>query len=307
VTRLHKGKLGFESYYAEQFGARWMSLKEALERRNQNAQLGRVVRENQFADPEARQRLLGQMAPGLLPGTRTLEGGMPEGLELYDARDDRRLCVGYVMDPASMLAAHALDVSEASSVLDLCAAPGGKSLVLLERLRHEGTLLANDRSKDRLGRLQRVFGDYVPAELLTRVKTTCMDGRKMGMTRRAQFDRVLLDAPCSSEGHVLGSERALDEWSETRVTRLAQDQYALLTSALLALESGGKLVYSTCALTRAENDGVIDRLLDKARHPVRVLPLPTLPFGSPTDHGVHILPDEAGFGPTYFAVLQKEG
>lgn len=295
-----KGKDGFEAHYSELFGTRWPGLKEALLLRSRDTRMGRVIRENAFANEETRRRAFETLQLGPLPGTWRLADDRPAL-----ARDEDGLVLGYVMDPASILAARALDLSNADDVWDVCAAPGGKSLILCEHLGEEARLTANDRSRDRLTRLRRVFDDYLPPSLRERIKLSGLDGRKLGMVRRQRVDRILLDAPCSSEAHVLADEQALAEWSTSRIRRLAQEQYALLTSALLALRPGGRLVYSTCALGPEENDHVLERLLTKGRHPVRVVPPEDPPLGARTHYGVQVLPDEHGFGPIYYATLES--
>ncbi len=287
-----RGACGFDAYYREAFGERWTALERALRERPTP-----VARRNPHARPVSDGAAMGPDVPWL-SGTAAYLGGNP-------ARDAAGLLNFYVIDPASVLVARALEVQSGERVLDLCAAPGGKTLVLADALLEGGQLIANDRSPARAQRLRRVVADYLPEELRSRVRVTSRDGRRWGVHEEGAYDAVLLDAPCSSERHVLADAAELAKWSPGRITRLAQEQYALLTSALLALRPGGRLVYSTCALAEAENDGVIQRLFEKGRHRAKVDRI-ELPRGAATRHGWQFLPDRDEAGPMYLARLVKE-
>ncbi len=233
---------------------------------------------------------------------------VPEGCAPFGGtnpeRDVRGLLAFYVLDAASVYAARVLDVHPGERVLDLCAAPGGKTLILADALVEGGELVANDRSSARAKRLRRVVEDYLPESLQSRVRVTSYDAKRWGMHEPGAFDAVLLDAPCSSEAHVLADPQELAKWSPGRIKRLAKEQYALLTSALLAVRPGGRVVYSTCSIAPDENDGVIERLFEKGRHPVRAVPV-EVPVGTRTRYGWQILPDRDGCGPIYVALLTK--
>jgi len=214
----------------------------------------------------------------------------------------------YFLDEASVFAAKALGVEQGMDVLDMCAAPGGKSLVLASLLRGSGSLQCNDRSPERRIRLQHVLENSLPAEWRGNIKVSGYDGVKFGLHKKECFDRILLDAPCSSDRHVLGSPAHLEVWSEKRVKRLSVEQGSLLASAIDALKPGGVLVYGTCALSPLENDGVVGRILKK-RPQAKVVEIAVIPDGADrTELGVHILPDRtAGSGPIYCAKICKLG
>lgn len=290
-----RGEEGFERYYERLWGSRWAPLRRAL----LEAEARRCVRWNGFAAREAREATSFGLPPTVLEGCYHLGAG-----DISIGRDAQGLLSGYVMDLGSVVAARALPLDGARDVLDMCAAPGGKSLVLAEEMEDGARLVLCDRSPERRRRLGQVLADYLPARVRERTSLVGRDARTLGVTHRLRFDAVLLDAPCSSESHVLRDAAHLREWSSGRSERLAKDQYALLTSALLALRPGGALVYATCAISRQENDGVIERLLARGRHPARVEPA-RAPLGEATEHGWQILPDRDGAGPIYFALLRK--
>ena len=212
----------------------------------------------------------------------------------------------YYLDEASVFAAKCLSVAPGMDVLDMCAAPGGKTLVLASMLQGEGSLQSNDRSPDRKTRLSHVIENSLPSEWRSVVKVTGYDGMKFGLHKKECYDRILLDAPCSSDRHVLNSPSHLEVWSVKRVKRLSVEQGALLASAVDALRPGGELVYGTCALSPLENDAVVVKILKK-RPAMRSVRIENIPEGADrTELGVHILPDRAcGCGPIYCAKLMK--
>ncbi|MCF0214882.1 MAG: RNA methyltransferase [Fibrobacteraceae bacterium] len=213
----------------------------------------------------------------------------------------------YYLDEASVFAAEALQVEPGMDVLDMCAAPGGKSLVLASMLKGEGSLQSNDRSPDRRLRLGRVLENSLPEDWRRIIKVTGFDGMRFGLHRKECYDRILIDAPCSSDRHVLASPTHLAEWSSKRVKRLSVEQGALLASAVDALKPGGQLVYGTCALSPLENDRVVEKILKK-RPAMELVEIPNLLAGADrTEYGVHILPDRSqGRGPIYCAKMKKK-
>ncbi|MBQ3922071.1 MAG: RsmB/NOP family class I SAM-dependent RNA methyltransferase, partial [Spirochaetales bacterium] len=100
----------------------------------------------------------------------------------------------YYMDKASIIAASSLPLDGAESVLDMCAAPGGKTLVLASLMPNECHLLANDRSGDRVNRLKKVLDDSLPNNIRTRIDVCCKDAAAMCRVNNECFDRILLDA-----------------------------------------------------------------------------------------------------------------
>lgn len=232
-------------------------------------------------------------------------------------RNQEGLLQYYVMDPASILAARALEVGASDSVLDMCAAPGGKTLVLAQALGEGGVLDANEFSSARRERLKKVIQQYVPRDQRRQIFVKGRDGLKYSLMAKNQYSRILVDAPCSGEKYLFsGNAPSLNTGGQSnkpyhttdisRIRTLAKRQYALLASALVATKEGGRIVYSTCALSREENDGVVERLLSRKSDQVRWVEVKSLGAeGEKTDFGWHYLPDRCGFGPIYFSVLMK--
>lgn len=222
----------------------------------------------------------------------------------------------YFLDSASVRAAVSLPLENAMDILDLCAAPGGKTLVLASNMNSEANLLSNERSPERKNRLANTVRDCLSPEIQERVTVICKDGAQMCLKNEEKFDAILLDAPCSSERHVLADPKYLSEWSPSRIKTLSMAQWALLSSAWRMLRPEGYLLYSTCALSPDENDNVVAKLLKKFDNAKLCEPKISLnyknftqselPEYEKTEFGAHVLPDKAGgAGPLYFCLLQK--
>lgn len=222
-----------------------------------------------------------------------------------------RLVEPYYMDKASILAASILPISENYSVLDMCAAPGGKTLVLSLKLNGTGRLVSNDRSAARRNRLINVLDTCLPENLRSVVKVTGHDSTQWSLHEKEVYDSILLDAPCSSERHVLNDASALSEWSPNRPKMLSKQQFAMLCAALDAAKGSGYVLYSTCSICDMENQAVIDRLCKKRSGLFEEVDMLTINpelerLSEPLSHGRIVLPDvQDGCGPLYFCLLRK--
>lgn len=283
----------FETYFSSVYGERWPTLFQALE--NSETQ---VLRKNIFADFEAKDFSAAQFPSCFQVNT---------DINVHNLRDVNDIQVFYKMDPASVLVATALDVQPEDLVLDVCAAPGGKSLILAEKLNGTGQLVSNEYSNARRERLTRVIREYLPHEMRQNVFVQGKDGNYYGMHKPGVFDRVLADVPCSGERHLLENSQEFSEWTKRRSENLAVRQYSLLSSAYLACREGGQIVYSTCSISPLENDDVLKKLNKKRS--VEFLEFPEAskyPFLEKTEFGYQILPDRSGgYGPMYFSIIRK--
>jgi len=213
----------------------------------------------------------------------------------------------YMLDRASVLAAMSLTLPASGTILDACAAPGGKSLVLASRLSGETRLLCNELSAERRRRLRNTLNEHLDGDKLRQVSISGFDAAALGGIKSEwnRFEAILLDAPCSSERHIIQSPRALAEWTQARPRFLSRRQWSLLSAAFLLLKPGGSLVYSTCALSPIENDGPVSRLLEKYACAIE-LDDPDFAEGEKTKYGRLILPDvSTGMGPMYVARFRK--
>ena len=219
----------------------------------------------------------------------------------------RGLVKPYMLDYASVLAAQALRLPESGIVFDACAAPGGKSLVLLSGMNGSTGLIANELSSQRRRVLVQNLNSHLDKEKRGQVKVTGFDAAKKGGNKNnlGKYDAVLLDAPCSGERHVIQNEKALSQWTVARPRFLSQRQWSLLSAAFLMLKAGGSLVYSTCSINPSENDYVIERLFEKYKNCIG-RDEPEFSEGEKTKYGRIILPDGCGgAGPMYVARLKK--
>lgn len=226
----------------------------------------------------------------------------------------------YFLDAGSIIAALSLPLGNAKHILDMCAAPGGKSLFLASRMDNDALLLCNERSQERRNRLINNLRTYLPQTVFDRITCTGYDGAIM-CKKNQKFDAILLDAPCSSERHVITSEKHLDIWTQSRIKNLSFTQWSLLSSAFLMLENKGFLLYATCALSEQENDLVVQKLIKKydsactvdidvnkiVEYALEKKYISKTLEAEKTGYGYHILPDkQGGAGPLFFSLLTRD-
>ncbi len=225
---------------------------------------------------------------------------------------NRGLLIPYFLDRASLYPVEALKLSKAEHILDMCAAPGGKSLAIATQMPESALLTSNDRSANRRGRLKKVLDEHLPEGIRARVTVTGHDASRWGLHEQNCYDRILADVPCSSERHLVQDPVYLKDWSPARTRHLSVQAYAILAAAFTALKPGGRIVYSTCALSPMENDEVIRKL--KKKHGTSAVFFSDSTCNSPdtensgeaTEFGRIILPDTCGgLGPIFYACIGK--
>ena len=173
-----------------------------------------------------------------------------------------------------MLAPLCLLPGAGESVLDLCAAPGGKTLMMAAMMENMGTLNAVEPGKTRFFKLRA----NLERGGATMVKTYHTDGRGVGRKTPDRFDKVLVDAPCAGEAMFTTHDpKSYADWSVKKVQRCARVQKAILRSALSAVKPGGQVLYCTCSMSVEENEGVLSHTLKKLGESVRLEALPALP------------------------------
>jgi hypothetical protein len=285
--------------------------------------------------------------------------------------DSGGLMTHWNLDAASLLAVHVLGPKPGDKVLDLCAAPGGKSVAISQLLRPEnyndsaspslagGCLHSNEVNPGRNKRLASNLQVYLPKSLFTfnkgknedqtavgeQVKVLKIDGAEQSLLTLQKslplafgggggYDTVLLDAPCSSERHIIHAylkNNHCDEmtsWRSTHSKKLAKTQVSLLMNALRAVKVGGRVLYATCSLSNEENDGVVEKARELVMKERKKLGAKwgfvsvgdkgsdkageggggLEDWAEPTRYGWLVLPDHPSggkWGPLYFALLEK--
>ena len=186
----------------------------------------------------------------------------------------------YLQEPSAMAPAAILRPRPGEWVLDLCAAPGGKSTQMAGMMQGQGLLLCNEvvpeRAKVLSGNIERMG---IPNALVTSASTD-----RLAVLLPARFDRVLVDAPCSGEGMFRRHPESRAEWNPGLPAMCAERQGRILDDAASMLKAGGTLVYSTCTFSRTENEDTVMRFL--SRHPdFEMLPF-SLAGCSPSPEGM---------------------
>ncbi|XP_045142196.1 tRNA (cytosine(34)-C(5))-methyltransferase, mitochondrial [Echinops telfairi] len=309
----------FEKQYSKELGDAWSTARDIL---TSPSCWQYAVLLNRFNYPFQLEKDLH------LKGSHTLFQGssayFPESLKCYLSRSPDRmpserhqmgnLKKYYLLNAASLLPVLALELQDGEKVLDLCAAPGGKSVALLQ-CAYPGYLHCNESDRLRSRWLRQTLESFIPQPLVNVIKVSELDGREMGDAQPETFDKVLVDAPCSNDRSWLfssDSQKAACRISQRR--KLPTLQIELLRSAIKALRPGGLLVYSTCTLSKAENQDVITEILNTCSNimPVDIKGVARMcsqdftfvPIGQ--ECGLLVIPDKGkAWGPMYVAKLKK--
>lgn len=185
----------------------------------------------------------------------------------------------YVQSLSSMIPVLILDPQPGEHILDLAAAPGSKTTQIAAHMQAKGTLIANDAHRVRSYRLKANLKSQGAAY----VQVSVRPGETFGHTHRDTFDRVLLDAPCSTEGRFnLNNPASYRYWKPSKIHEMAHKQKRLLGAAIAAAKPGGIIVYATCTFAPEENEAVLQWALERFGDMVAVeairLPVPnTMP------------------------------
>ena len=207
----------------------------------------------------------------------------------------------YLQEPSAMTAAAALRPLPGERVLDLCAAPGGKSTQLAAYLQGQGLLVCNEPV---LGRAQ-ILSRNIERLGIENALVTCALPEQLSPRFPEYFDKVLVDAPCSGEGMFRRHPEARQEWTPASPQGCAERQLHILSHAARMLRPGGTLVFSTCTFNDVENEGVTKAFL--AAHPAFSLAPICLPGMPENDGMLHLWPHEIQGEGHFVACLVKNG
>ncbi|HEY2420476.1 MAG TPA: 16S rRNA (cytosine(967)-C(5))-methyltransferase RsmB [Neobacillus sp.] len=236
---------------------------------------------------------------------------VPEGIRSLKGNLASTIAFNYgmftIQDESSMLAAYALGSFQNELVLDACAAPGGKSTHIAEKMDNTGEVISIDLHDHKV----KLINDNAHRLGLENIKTMAMDSRLLQEQFKAEsFDRILLDAPCSGLGVMRRKPDMKYTKTENDIERLSMVQEKLLTSVSPLLKKGGTLVYSTCTVDKEENEQTVKSFLQnnldfegdlsfKTRMPEAIQPLIK-------GFDLQIFPQDFGSDGFYIAVLRRK-
>jgi 16S rRNA (cytosine967-C5)-methyltransferase len=204
-----------------------------------------------------------------------------------------------VQDEAAQLSRLVMGIDTSGSILDACAAPGGKTTHILEYLSEQNSLLAVDCDQDRMDRLN---------DNLVRLGITCetliADSSQLNSIPYNNFKFILLDGPCSASGVIRRHPDIRFHRRAEDIARLAKAQLTLLDSMWHLLENEGKLLYVTCSIFKAENDDVIGAFLKKNSN--AQISNQDFPWGTKTKYGRQTLPGVSDMDGFYFCLIKKK-
>ena len=210
----------------------------------------------------------------------------------------------YLQEASAMLPAEVLPIEEGDIVLDACAAPGGKSLKLLDKLNNTGLLVSNDISISRANALLR----NIERAGFSNYYVIAKDIIELEEHFPKYFDKIILDAPCSGEGMFRKDKALIESWKERDSEYFSPIQKRLIQACINMLKDGGKLVYSTCTFDVREDEEIIQYALDNNSN-IKLLPIEKYDgFKDANDgYGVKLFPHRIKGEGHYVCLLQKNG
>ena len=210
----------------------------------------------------------------------------------------------YLQEPSAMLPAFLLNPSAQDLLLDLCAAPGGKSIQASLLMDNKGLIIANDIARN------RAVAILENAERMGRgnLMITYNDFSSIYHHFNDTFDKIILDAPCSGSGMFRKDNKMLEDWSYQKVLKNAEIQKSLIWMSYLMLKPGGTMVYSTCSFSYEEDEEVVQYLLDHTDALLVDIPNSPLYYRSrEKGYGIHLFPFLFPGEGHYICLIKKPG
>ncbi|MBR5287486.1 MAG: RsmF rRNA methyltransferase first C-terminal domain-containing protein [Clostridia bacterium] len=206
----------------------------------------------------------------------------------------------YLQEPSALSSASVLDAQPGERVLDLCAAPGGKSTQLAAQMQGQGVIVCNEPIPSRAQILSR----NIERMGVRNAVVTCAYPAQLAPHFPAFFDKIMVDAPCSGEGMFRRQIEAREEWQENSPRGCADRQLEILEEAAKMLAPGGRMVYSTCTFNDTENEGVLARFL--ALHPeFSLVPFALAGLPAAEKGYLHLYPHEIRGEGHFVSLLEK--
>ncbi|NXI37878.1 NSUN3 protein, partial [Galbula dea] len=309
----------FEERYATELGDTWASVRDVL---TNPLCWQHAILLNKFSQSTELENTL--CVKGYHPAFQGNLPYLPASFKCYIRRTPGRfpaqkhqagkLKQYYLLNAASLLPVLALEVKDGEDVLDLCAAPGGKSVAILQ-CACPGQFHCFEYEDLRSRWLEQTIESFIPYPLINLITVSKLDGRQIGDLKPELYDKVLVDAPCSNDRSWLFSSDTQQVMLRlTKRKELPALQFQLLRSAIKALRPGGSLVYSTCTLSKAENSDVINLILNSCSNVIPVdisemakaVSLEFTFLSGTQQHELLVLPEKGrAWGPMYLAKLKK--
>ena len=165
----------------------------------------------------------------------------------------------YIQEPSAISVVGQTDIRSGDKVLDMCAAPGGKSTYIASKLGQSGLLVSNEINRQRITSL----GDNLERFGARNTVIINEDSKNLLTFFKGFFDKIFIDAPCSGQGMFRKDDYAIEDWSQAKVMECTNIQKTLIRDGYQMLKEGGQLIYSTCTFTRRENEDIIEDFLNE--------------------------------------------
>lgn len=176
----------------------------------------------------------------------------------------------YIQEPSAMLPGAVIGVKPGDKVLDLCAAPGGKTIQMAAQMKGQGLLVANDINNERVKALVKNVELYGVRNTLVLNETP----NKLVNNFKGYFDKIMIDAPCSGEGMFRKDEDAIKSWEKYKCEKCNSMQWDILEQVDMLLKPGGVILYSTCTFSPEEDELMIEKFMDKHEGNYELLEIP---------------------------------
>lgn len=209
----------------------------------------------------------------------------------------------YLQEPSAMLVSYLLNPEKDSLVLDLCAAPGGKSVQASLLMNNTGLIISNDLSYPRA----KIIKENAERMGLSNLLIISNDFNKLSQKYTNTFDSIILDAPCSGSGMFRKNDLMKEDWSINKVYKFANIQKELITYAYSMLKPGGKLIYSTCSFSYEEDEEVIEHLLNNSDAEIIPFDSNLYFYQSKSKLGIHLFPYLFPGEGHYICLIHKPG